>query len=331
MHNRSAAGRRGTRSDILGTLAESDQTLEALAAALFPHYRRLRKWRGARDLAQRKVDQFSALPPGTVVGLRRLGLRAGADRPRSWPRSGWTTRGCAPSPPPWGTPTLDPDGVRPALRPRTAAHRRGPGHRARAGAWGVTGASRVAEAGSRPAASAGLGAPPGCRLRPGVRSRGSRCPTWRRRIEAARERTDRVWDTEETLVGLEPNQSYWAFRLGCYRSMMRGVDTAALADLRGQIAANESAAVLPGHPGHASPADRARSGCSARWPTSWSWCTRNRGKAGSEVRALVEQVVEALLPALEVLRATDMSHGPHHRRQAVWRPGERCSPPPRSR
>src|SRR5680860_1159931 len=54
-HNLRAAGRRGTRSDLLGSLPEGG--LELLAATIFEQYRRLRRWRAARDLALRAARQ----------------------------------------------------------------------------------------------------------------------------------------------------------------------------------------------------------------------------------------------------------------------------------
>ncbi len=49
-HNLTAAGRRGTRADILRTL-DTSARLTALATAVFEQYRRLRMWRFARDAA----------------------------------------------------------------------------------------------------------------------------------------------------------------------------------------------------------------------------------------------------------------------------------------
>lgn len=64
--NRLAAGRRGTRSDILATVvAPGGQGLQALSLTLYPHYRRLRIWRAARDLSQRK-----AWPPACPMSRR---------------------------------------------------------------------------------------------------------------------------------------------------------------------------------------------------------------------------------------------------------------------
>ncbi len=61
-HNIRAASRRGTRADLLGGFDEpmasgEMQRLEGLGRQLFPHYRRLRIWHAARDLARRQVRQ----------------------------------------------------------------------------------------------------------------------------------------------------------------------------------------------------------------------------------------------------------------------------------
>ena len=83
-HNRRAAGRRGTRSDILRESTSTD--LAALATLLYPHYRRLREWRAARDLASRltgKIDDgatSTALPTGwNFDRVRREAERAQQD------------------------------------------------------------------------------------------------------------------------------------------------------------------------------------------------------------------------------------------------------------
>ena len=73
-HNLRAASRRGTRADILGGFGEpmpdgGTQTLEGLGEQLFPHYRRLRIWHAARDLARRQVGRRppSSWPEGDDV------------------------------------------------------------------------------------------------------------------------------------------------------------------------------------------------------------------------------------------------------------------------
>ncbi len=303
VHNRSAAGRRGTRSDILDTLGDSDQTLEGLAQALFPHYRRLRKWRAARDLALRKVAQFAALPPGMGPPTAAWGyerVRIAAELAQDW----LDDEAMRAQPATKGTPSSTRMGYGlpyvPGQLPTDADPDVGPGW-----GWGVTGASRVAEAAADLLRRLVWVLPPGedfdqvSQARHAVSDLGAR-------IEAARERTDHVWDNEETLIGLEPNQSYWAFRLGCYRSMMTGDDSAALSDLRQQIAANESVAAFRATQDR-EVADMRKDQVLQALADQLEHVTRNRGKAGSEVRALVQQVVEELGPALEVLRRTDMT------------------------
>lgn len=317
VHNRQAAGRRGTRSDILGTLAETDQTLESLAEQLFPHYRRLRKWRAARDLAQRKVDQYSALPIGTIQAATGWGyerVRTAAARAQDWLDDSRLRSQPATA----ATPDAEQMDVGlpyvPARLPTEADPDSGPGW-----AWGVTGAARVAEAaadllrrlvwvlpsdGDFDRVSA-------------ARLAVSDLVT---QIESTRERTDAAWDNQEVLVSLEPSQSYWALRLGCYRTLMVGMGVSGLEELVGQIAAHEAAAVLEATKDPQKAADR-RTSVLGALSHQLGVVQQEPGRAGSEVRDLVDQVVHALLPALDVLRAVDLTqvHGLADAGLEAWR------------
>lgn len=322
VHNRQAAGRRGTRSDILGTLKETDQTLESLADQLFPHYRRLRKWRAARDLAQRKVEEFAKLPPdagpsATTWGYERV--RTAAERAQSW-LDDEATRAL---PATAGTPTAMRMGYGlpyvPRRLPTDQEPDQGPGWE-----WGVTGASGVAEAAAdllrrlvwvlpHTEGEAGDDYSAVASARQAVSDLAAD-------ILATRDRTDNAWNTHETLVSLEPNQSYWAFRLGCYRTLMTGAGPAGLEQLSTQIAEAEARAVREVSQDLRLEAER-RSEVLSALGQRLAAVTTDAGSAGAEVRHLVEQVVGALLPALEVLRTVDLSRarGFSDARLDAWR------------
>ncbi|HQR27611.1 MAG TPA: patatin-like protein [Nocardioides sp.] len=302
-HNRQAAGRRGTRSDILGTLGGADQTLESLALGLFPHYRRLRKWRAARDLAQRKVDQFATLPVGAGPAATDWGyerVRTAAERAQDW----LDDRSRREQPTTAGTPSANRMEVGlpyvPRQLPTDAEPDVGPGW-----GWGVTGAGRVAEAGADLLRRLVWVLPPGPEY-DAVSSARRTVSDLAARIEACRERTDAVWDTQEVLVSLEPSQSYWAFRLGCYRALMAGGGTDGLEQLATQIAENEAQACEAATRDARRGNDR-RTAVLTALTHQLGAVSEHPGSAGVEVRGLVEQVVTALLPALAVLRDLDLS------------------------
>ena len=303
VHNRQAAGRRGTRSDILGTLGETDQTLESLAAALFPHYRRLRKWRAARDLAQRKVDEFAKLPldvgpSRTAWGYERV--RTAAEQAQNWldeptareqPKTEGTpaARGMG-----FGLPYV-PDHLPTDAEPDT-----GPGW-----SWGVTGASRVAEAAADLLRRLVWVLPQDASFDTVAAARES-VSQLAAQIESCRARTDLVWDRDEILLSLQPSQSYWAFRLGCYRTLMIGDAPAGLEELSTQISMNESRAVREATQDDAE-AQRRQTNVLSALTNQLAAVGGATGSAGAEIRTLVNDVVTALLPALDVLRVVDLT------------------------
>ena len=139
-HNVRAASRRGTRADILGGFGEplpdgSTQTLEGLGAQLFPHYRRLRIWHAARDLARRQVGRRppASWPEGDDVWDYER-IRRAAERAQQEVEDARRTNGASGAVPVTGIPYL-PDHYPTAARPDA-----GPSWR-----WGVSGASSIAE------------------------------------------------------------------------------------------------------------------------------------------------------------------------------------------
>lgn len=123
------------------------------------------------------------------------------------------------------------------------------------------------------------------------------------RIEDARAETDGPWDTDPVLLTLEPDQSYWAFRLGCYATLMLGRPVDGLEDLLAQVVAAEGDLAL------ARTQDRqeqdARRAAVQSALTTWLTSARQRsGTAGATVRSQVEEVVRCLATVVPVLRRT---------------------------
>jgi hypothetical protein len=254
-HNRRAAGRRGTRSDILDVTSPAE--LYELAHKIYPHYRQLREWRAARDLASRLAGNIddgttsAALPAGwNYERVRTEAERAQQDwrnqhgylpyvpaalppdpvqRPQ--PTSGQPTPDQQPTdqppatslpaipaatPPPAGPPPTDP----PPVDPEPTRW-----------GWGVSGALGVAEAANEL-----------LRQLVAMMSRtdadyhkvaAARQTTFglRASIEATRHVVDDAWVTnggdgrDDVIATLAPNKVFWTLRLAYYDHLMVGSQT----------------------------------------------------------------------------------------------------------
>lgn len=288
-HNLAAAGRRGTRRDILEHL-HSPADLAALTAAVHPQYRRLRRWRAGRDLARWRTgitsDGFqgaSSLPD--KWSFERV--RSAAERAqKQWEDAG----------PADGRPMLP---YCPAAPPAEDAPL-GAGWR-----WGVSTAIGVAEAVSDLLRRVVPLLPPGAAF-DAVSGARRRVFDLAAELRADRDLTDAQWQTESALVALEPSRPYWTLRLAVYDHLMVGTTSwadveAAVADVAGDDpvrAAGVLAALEPA---------RARA-------------ERHPAYAGEQVRDHVDQVVGELLPVLDVLAglgdtpATEAAGVPYWRR-----------------
>ena len=261
-HNRRAAGRRGTRSDILEVTPPDE--LYALAHRIYPHYRQLREWRAGRDLASRLTGTDEdgtasrALPEGW--NFERVRLEAQRAQ-RDWrdthqnflpyvpadlpvdPRPGShtptvvaaatapaTPAPAAPSPtvvPPTATTSTTPQAATPEP---PGAHTPPPSV---GWGWGVSGALGVTEAA-------------GELLRQVVATlrtldkdyeavAEARRKTFQRRsaLEPMREAVDMAWatnrgdgpDTDRVIGTLALNRRYWTLRLAFYDHLMVGSTT----------------------------------------------------------------------------------------------------------
>jgi patatin-related protein len=203
-HNRRAAGRRGTRSDILHGASPTE--LHALAEQIHPHYRRLRMWRAARDLASRLAGTAddgttsSALPEGWNYDR----VRSEAERAQEQ----WL-------------------GQHDDALPYVPAHL--PTTREPSGwAWGVAGALGVAEAANellRQLVTAMCEVDEDyeavCTARRTTFELGASIESMRGAVDAAWA-TDRG-DTYDAVIGsLAPNRGYWSLRLAYYDHLMAG-------------------------------------------------------------------------------------------------------------
>ena len=211
-HNRFAAGRRGVRNDILSEMLDAGE-LQGLAAAIYPQYRRLRRWRAGRDLAERAVGVFapddgSALRHDDTWGYERIRAAARqaqetwkAERQRVGDEARRRDLPHRPEVPYFPDELPGPTAVEPPGR----------------WAWGVSTAIGIADA------AADL-------LRRLVwvmgddgdvakaRRKVSRLST---EIRHRRRDLDDMW-AEPPLTALEPNESYWMLRLASYERLMLG-------------------------------------------------------------------------------------------------------------
>jgi patatin-related protein len=289
-HNKLAAGRRGTRGDVLRSAGvagtDPSEEVETLAAALYPHYCRLRRWRAGRDLARLAVERpldgsgpATALPAGWSYERVRRAAENAQDE--------WHGRWDRPSP------------YYPDLVPRLGEPEPAQGWR-----WGVTAGLGVAEAGADLLRRL-VWVTKGEDYDAVVRAR-TTISTLTGRLRDARELTDAVWD-EPLPASLQPNESYWSMRLAYYERLMSApVDDRRLGTMIDRVASNE-AVVRAGAVGAEDSQER-RSAVAATKATLTDQLTgllirdaAAPASAGDIVRGHVVGVVTALGPVLRVL------------------------------
>ncbi|KRF28549.1 patatin-like protein [Phycicoccus sp. Soil802] len=332
-HNRAAAGRRGTRTDILLTIAEAQsgtgrqgdaaaegadaayqgaheatkggaaqanppdevhgpagrQTVESLAGSLFPHYRRLRKWRAARDLARRLLDARAAnidLASAEVSAWSYERVRQAAQNAQR----------ALDDPGNIGMPYV-PEHVPDAAHPD-----RGPGW-----AWGNSGAERIAEAGIDLIRRLIWVLEPGPAYEK-VANAFQVVSEESVRLTDCRGLIDDDWETDEVLVTLEPNQSYWEFRLGCYAVLMLGVEPPGL-DQQAQDLAAREAAIVRARTGAQGPADARAAEVLRGLQKRLASVREDPGHVGRAVRSHVLTVVDCLVGIVPYLPASPDADG----------------------
>ncbi len=281
-HNLTAAGRRGTRGDVLDALGGTDPVaeLESLARTLYPHYRRLRRGRAARDLA---VWRTGADEPGSLVGLD---LPAGWSFERvrtaaSGAQSAWAAAKVAgpQSTRRRGLPYVP-------LEPPTAA-----GVAGDRWAWGATGAIAVAEAVSDLLRRAIWRIQPDAHYGE-VKEARVFVLKQAQALRESRGLTDDCWKEQPALTRLVPDETYWRLRLACYDHLMSGGTSRADVDALVTATAEHQTAVADSPP----TPDEVRA---ALKPT----LDRGEGSVGRTVRDLVAPVIDKLLHLLPHLHA----------------------------
>ncbi|HSJ21522.1 MAG TPA: patatin-like protein [Nocardioidaceae bacterium] len=225
-HNRAAAGRRGTRQDILDSLVRErrkaqsagptvDSRLEALAAAVLPQYRRLREWRAGRDLARSVLAVVSQDRDGTALsgdfGFERV-RRAAENAQKDWER----VRVEHPHPDRPGVPYV-PDELEDELGLAGT-------HNPEIWGWGIDGALGVGEAAADLTRRLVWVLDQGEDYDQVAAARAGLAATMTA-LRADRRLVDDVWEAPGS-VGrtLTPDESYWTLRLAWYERMMVGVD-----------------------------------------------------------------------------------------------------------
>jgi patatin-related protein len=307
-HNRAAAGRRGTRTDILLTISEAQsgtgrgsdatpegpaqegpQTVEALAGSLFPHYRRLRKWRAARDLARRLLDARAAnvdLASAEVSAWSYERVRQAAQnaqRVLDYPGN-------------IGMPYV------PERLPDAAHPDRGPFW-----SWGNSGSERIAEAAIDVIRRLIWVLEPGPAYEE-VANAFKVISQESVRLTDCRALIDDDWETDEVLVTLEPGQSYWEFRLGCYAALMLGVEPTGLDQQAKDLAARE-AALVRARTGTDAPSQAREAQVLHALEKRLASVREDPGHVGRTVRGHVEVVVSCLATVLPHLPASPEADG----------------------
>jgi patatin-related protein len=204
-HNLAAAGRRGTRGDILKEV-DDPTALKGLTDEIYPQYKRMRRWRAGRDLAARRTGMGADheiapadLPPEWSFERVRAAAESAQD---DWARNAPPGRAELPYAP------------QEAPRQDNVVH----------DGWGWGGIS--AALGVTEAVSDLL------RRLVWVLGPGQDYdvvePVRRHVIDLAgelrtvRDCIDECWRSQPALTSLAPNASYWALRLACYDHLMLG-------------------------------------------------------------------------------------------------------------
>lgn len=238
-HNLAAAGRRGTRSDVLRSAVEdptrpAPEALQRLAREVYPNYRRLRMWRAGRDVARWVIR-------GELWNQERV-RRNSVQAQEDW----FADYQCLP--------------YVPALPPLSGASPYGTAPTGTGWGWGVSVAAGVADAAADLLRRLVWVLPPGdeYNIVAGARKR-----IWelRSQILACRDLTDGIWRTDPVLRELAPTKELFTLRLAWYRWALLG-DDAGIRDQKIQAGIDAVALYEAQEAAHGD--DRARGGAEAR-------------------------------------------------------------------
>ena len=287
-HNLLAAGRRGTRGNVLRSV-DAPNGLDELTGCLFPHFRRLRRWRAGRDLARRTTER-AAHEGQTGAGLPEGWNYERVRRSAEKAQSDWDTR--------YGPSSQDPRPCMPYVPddpPTTNTPDTGDGW-----GWGVDGALGVAEGAADLLRRLVWVLPAGGGY-DAVKAARAEIARLSGAIHESRELTDQGWDDSAVLSGLEPNQTYWTLRLACYDRLMIGTDDASqITDLIAKIAQNEGERELA-RSRSVDQGNTRREVVAAELTRVLVTDAEAPGTAGAEVRKEVTAVVEQLGQVLPIL------------------------------
>lgn len=285
-HNLAAAGRRGTRNDLLDELS-GPAALARLTRAIHPQYRQLRRWRAGRDLAAWRT------------GMTSEGYTAAAHLPHGWSfdrvrsaaeraQTEWELTA------PAGREPLPYAPLRSPRESRMTPVGWG---------WGVSAALGISEASADLLRRLVWLLPPGADYQ---RVEAARQSTFdlARQMRVARDRIDAIWRTDAELVRLVPGASYWTLRLACYDHLMVG--SVGRAEIRAAI---ERVSVDADH------ADRVEAALAPILDPARA----TPAYVGVEVRDLVDRVVDTLRPTLAVLAEHADSLAGRDRGLPCWR------------
>jgi patatin-related protein len=270
-HNITAAGRRGTRADILATV-DTPARLQSLAGAVFEQYRRLRMWRAGRDVAVFVAPQ---------EGWNTERIRRNARRAQEAWYAARQASGDARQPLPYV-----PSGVK-------AQVPNGWG-------WGVSTAVGVADAAADLLRRLVWVLPHGADYDK-VSAARRRVSQLRHDIRGSRVLTDRMWQADPVLRGLEPTQTLFTLRLAWYEWAMLGAPDpqqlralrSDISDLIDRVAEHEAARVEAGPTAQAR-SELVRGTLHHRLlgeGAGGSLAAVDAGAIGEQVRSLVDQVV----------------------------------------
>lgn len=223
-HNLAAAGRRGTRGDILRCLQSPPHIdLSELSGRLYPQYRRMRRWRAARDLSAWRTGMVAQdaraardLPPEWSFERVRAAAEAAQDA--------WLDN--------WGDLPYAP----PELPTATTVQ---PGF---GWGWGVTGALGVTEAVSDLLRRM-VWVMQHCDEFEALKTSREKVLLKAHALRESRDLTDKAWREAAALVRLKPDTSYWTLRLACYDHLMLGrVSRDQINDFIKRVAASDTRA-----------------------------------------------------------------------------------------
>lgn len=275
-HNLVAAGRRGTRADVLAQIDRPEDLL-ALTTSIYGHYKRLRRWRAGRDLAAWRTGvgaghdiAANTLPPGWSFERVRAAAQEAQDA--------WAARppdGAAPLPyAPKDVPTAENvvfDGW----------------------GWGVTAALGVAEAVAdlmrRLVFNLGRG-----QEFETVRGARQTALLLAEKLRDCRELTDACWRDEGSLLAMPPDEDYWLLRLACYDHLMLGKVSRATIDAK-------IARLVPPED-RAGEADVWRKEIADALEGTLAKASDGDPRVGKQVRDYVDQLVGELKGVLGILR-----------------------------